>query len=113
METAVLSADDRVVRVDRFSLAKTGFQHGALLIIEVDTTAPLSAETVVALLRAMKQTANPRPVDIRIAAFTGSHNAAPVDVTQAAHELLGSDDWLEYGNGGAAFLTTGLARLPG
>ena len=100
---AVNASSPRVVRVTRNDRVVDGLGHGILLEIRVDGVAPMSADDLDAIVKAIWLSAWWQPNVISMMAFADDAEEEPVDLRAAAKELTPTfaDS---YGEGGISLI---------
>lgn len=110
---AIIASDDRIVGVRQLKRTMSGFASGMLVVVDVSSAEPLSAQTVKNILDAVWETTEQKPIDFELIAVVEGTESEGVDVREAATELVGGEGWIKGGNKGAAILSGALKELMG
>lgn len=100
---AVNASSPRVVRVTRNDRVVDGLGHGILMEIRVDGVAPMSADDLDAIVKAIWLSAWWQPNAISMMAFADDAEEEPVDLRAAAKELTPTYSG-GYGEGGISMI---------
>lgn len=108
---AIKVSDDRIVDVRDIKSTMSGFSYGIQAIVDVDSSEPLSSDSLLRVLEAIWDSRETKPVDIGLVAVVYGTESDGVDLRAAATDLVGADGWNKHGNKGVVILSGSLKEL--